>query len=171
MNLHWSPFLSFPSRCRRQPLCTASGRTRSFSPPTRHSQGPWATRHPPPRAQPEGSAAWLSPQASSSRPGSAPAPQSGHISFNQWTDKGVGVGWGWPRSWGEEFKGHPQAFVRPAYISELPDGDHPRAQWPAHRKGAGTPAVYPLPLGFSATLYSHTRTAPRPRGSASLRSP
>lgn len=81
---------SFLSRCRCQPLCTVSSRTPSFSPPTRNSQGPWATQHRGPRAQPEGSAACLSPQASSSRLGSGWAPWLGHISFNQWTDEGAG---------------------------------------------------------------------------------
>lgn len=71
--------LSFLSRYRRQPLCTVSSGTRYFSPPTRNSQGPWATpRRPSPHALPEGSAAYLSPRASSSHPGSALAPQWGH---------------------------------------------------------------------------------------------
>lgn len=80
--------ISFLSRCRHQPLCTVTSRTRSASPPTRSSQGPWATLLPHPRALPEGSAACLSPQASSSYPGSALAPQLGLISFNQWTVEG-----------------------------------------------------------------------------------
>ncbi|XP_029792999.1 neuronal PAS domain-containing protein 2 isoform X2 [Suricata suricatta] len=64
---------------RRRPLCTVSSRTRYFSPPTRNRQGPWATPHrPSPHAHPEGSAACLSPRASSSRPGSALAPKLGH---------------------------------------------------------------------------------------------
>ncbi|XP_046517198.1 neuronal PAS domain-containing protein 2 isoform X1 [Equus quagga] len=64
---------------RRQALCTVSSRTRCFSPPTRNSQGPWAMpRNPSPHALPEGSAACPSPQASSSHPGSALAPQLGH---------------------------------------------------------------------------------------------
>lgn len=69
------PFLS---RCRCQPLCTVSSRTRYFCPPTRSSQGPCPLPHSPsPHAHPAGSAACLSPQASSSRPGSAQAPRLG----------------------------------------------------------------------------------------------
>lgn len=69
------PFLS---RYRCQPLCTASNKTRYFCPPTRSSQGPCTLpRSPSPYAHPAGSAACLSPQASSSRPGSAWAPRLG----------------------------------------------------------------------------------------------
>lgn len=71
--------LSFLSRYRHQALCTVSSRTHSFSPPTRSSQGPWATPHPrSPHALPEGSAASPSPRASSSHPGSALEPQPRH---------------------------------------------------------------------------------------------
>ncbi|KAM9585470.1 neuronal PAS domain-containing protein 2 isoform 2-T2 [Trichechus inunguis] len=61
---------------RHQPLCRVSSRTRSFSPPTRTSKGPWATPHRPhrsPLTQREGSAVCRSRQASSSHHGSAVA--------------------------------------------------------------------------------------------------
>ncbi|XP_070331198.1 neuronal PAS domain-containing protein 2 isoform X8 [Odocoileus virginianus] len=113
-------------KCRCQPLCTVSNRTPSFSPPTRNSQGPWATQRRGPRAQPEGSAACLSPQASSSRPGSGRAPRLGHISFNQWTDEGAGG-----QGVGEKSLKDTPTSVHAASISELLGGDHVQGRWPA----------------------------------------
>ena len=124
-----------------------SSRTPSFSPPTRNSRGPWATQRRGPRAQPEGSAACLSPQASSSRPGSGRAPRLGHISFNQWTDEGAGsqgVG-------GKSLKDTPTS-VHAESISELLGGDHVqgrRPAWTLVSREAG-------PVSLCPVLPSHT---------------
>ena len=130
-----------------------SSRTPSFSPPTRNSRGPWATQRRGPRAQPEGSAACLSPQASSSRPGSGRAPRLGHISFNQWTDEGAGsqgVG-------GKSLKDTPTS-VHAESISELLGGDHVQGRRPAWTLVSREAGPVSLFLCFPATLYNHTRT-------------
>lgn len=77
-------------RCRRQPLCTVSNRTHYFSPPTRNSPGPWPTpRSPHPHAPLAGLAVCLSPQASSSHPGSASTPAGSHSALaNGWMTQG-----------------------------------------------------------------------------------
>lgn len=88
-NLLQSPFSLF-RRCRRQPLCTVSNRTHYFSPPTRNSPGPWPTpRSPHPHAPLAGLAVCLSPQASSSHPGSASTPAGSHSALaNGWMTQG-----------------------------------------------------------------------------------